>query len=151
MPNVETENSRQGCPPGDMLSLARRGAEQAAWARQQQYALLAALRPDAVALVDAFGIEDYLLNSALGRADGDVYRALLLAARASPLNATQARWQGGGRVCRVGVWFKSMESFVGSSAGLVHGRWWLASCGVHAALNAMINLVHVAWPVACKA
>jgi len=66
-------------------------AAQAAWARAQQYALLAALRPDAVALVDAFGIEDYLLNSALGRADGDVYRALLAAARASPLNATQAR------------------------------------------------------------
>ena len=72
-------------------------AAQAAWARAQQYALLAALRPDAVALVDAFGIEDYLLNSALGRADGDVYRALLAAARASPLNATQARavWQFG--------------------------------------------------------
>jgi hypothetical protein len=27
--------------------------------------------------VDAFGWEDYALNSALGRADGDVYRALL--------------------------------------------------------------------------
>ena len=66
------------------------GLWQAAWARAQQYALLAALRPDAVALVDAFGIEDYLLNSAIGRADGDVYRALLAAARASPLNATQA-------------------------------------------------------------
>lgn len=30
-----------------------------------------------VALVDAFGIEDYALNSALGRQDGDVYAALL--------------------------------------------------------------------------
>ena len=38
------------------------------------YALLAAVRPDAVALVDAFGYDDYLLNSALGRKDGDVYR-----------------------------------------------------------------------------
>lgn len=107
--------------PGDMLSLARRGAKQAAWARQQQYALLAALRPDAVALVDAFGIEDYLLNSALGRADGDVYRALLLAARASPLNATQVRLQGCGRLCRVGVGMKFLRNFVGS-AGLVHGQ-----------------------------
>ena len=33
--------------------------------------------------------------------DGDVYRALLLAARASPLNATQARLQGLCRGCRV--------------------------------------------------
>jgi hypothetical protein len=30
-----------------------------------------------VALVDAFGLPDYLLHSALGRADGDVYAALL--------------------------------------------------------------------------
>ena len=30
-----------------------------------------------MALVDAFGIEDYVLNSALGRQDGDVYTALL--------------------------------------------------------------------------
>ena len=44
------------------------------WARRAVYALLAAVRPDAVALVDAFGFDDYLLNSALGRKDGDVYR-----------------------------------------------------------------------------
>ncbi|KAK9834972.1 hypothetical protein WJX81_000797 [Elliptochloris bilobata] len=75
---------------GDFLEDGYLTGQQAAWARAQQYTLLAALRPDAVALVDAFGIEDYLLNSALGRADGDVYRALLAAARASPLNATQA-------------------------------------------------------------
>eukprot|EP00983_Pelagomonas_calceolata_P062028 1147109-Pelagomonas_calceolata.AAC.1 len=37
-------------------------------------ALMGALQ---VALVDAFGIEDYVLNSALGRQDGDVYTALL--------------------------------------------------------------------------
>ena len=48
--------------------------EQVHWARRGVYALLAAVRPDAVALVDAFGFEDYLLNSALGRRDGDVYR-----------------------------------------------------------------------------
>ncbi len=67
-----------------------------AWARRQYYALLAALRPDAVGLVDAFGLSDYLLNSALGRADGDVYRALLAAAQVSPLNATEEgpAWEG---------------------------------------------------------
>jgi acyl-CoA oxidase len=51
--------------------------QQAAALRQQHRTLLAALRPEAVALVDAFGWEDYALNSALGREDGDVYRALL--------------------------------------------------------------------------
>lgn len=57
--------------------------------------LLSALRPDAVGLVDAFAFPDYLLNSALGRADGDVYRGLLDMARSSPLNATQEgpAWQ----------------------------------------------------------
>jgi acyl-CoA oxidase len=43
-----------------------------------------------VSLVDAFGWEDYALNSALGRADGDVYSALLSMAKTSPLNRTEA-------------------------------------------------------------
>ena len=55
---------------------------QVEWARRQYYGLLAALRPNAVALVDAFGFSDYALHSALGRADGDVYCALLAAAQA---------------------------------------------------------------------
>jgi acyl-CoA oxidase len=42
-----------------------------------------------VGLVDGLGVPDYLLHSALGREDGDVYRALLDSAQASPLNATQ--------------------------------------------------------------
>lgn len=36
--------------------------------------LLKILRPNAVALVDAFGLTDYDLNSALGKEDGDVYK-----------------------------------------------------------------------------
>jgi acyl-CoA oxidase len=74
---------------GDLLEGGHVGAAQAGWVRDQKRALTRALRPDAVALVDAFGYEDYLLNSALGRKDGDVYAALLAAARTSPLNATQ--------------------------------------------------------------
>ena len=62
---------------------------QAAAARAAFAALLVELRPDAVALVDAWGFPDYLLHSALGRADGDVYRALYAMAQNSPLNATQ--------------------------------------------------------------
>lgn len=59
-------------------------------------ALLRSLRPDAVSLVDAFGLSDYELNSALGRADGDVYSALLDMARGSPLNDTPEgpAWHG---------------------------------------------------------
>lgn len=62
---------------------------QATAARVAHRRLLAALRPNAVALVDAFGLEDYALNSAIGRADGDVYRSLLEMAQASPLNDTE--------------------------------------------------------------
>ena len=50
---------------------------------------LDALRPEAVALVDAFGFPDYALNSCIGAYDGDVYTRLLAAAAATPLNATQ--------------------------------------------------------------
>lgn len=41
--------------------------------RNARRRLVRALRPQAVALVDALGHEDYVLNSALGRRDGDVY------------------------------------------------------------------------------
>jgi acyl-CoA oxidase len=51
--------------------------------------LLKAIRPHAVRLVDAWSIPDYLLDSALGRADGDVYNALWQKAHLeNPLNLT---------------------------------------------------------------
>jgi Acyl-CoA oxidase len=46
------------------------------------------LRPNAISLVDSWAFTDYELNSALGRQDGDVYRALLSMAKGSPLNKT---------------------------------------------------------------
>mmetsp|Transcript_92252 Transcript_92252/g.280401 ORF Transcript_92252/g.280401 Transcript_92252/m.280401 type:complete len:169 (+) Transcript_92252:3-509(+) len=49
-------------------------------------ALCARLRPNAVALTDAFDFSDTVLNSALGRHDGRVYEALYASARASALN-----------------------------------------------------------------
>ncbi|KAK9824680.1 hypothetical protein WJX72_012328 [[Myrmecia] bisecta] len=81
---------------GDFLEDGYMSGSQASQARQQQYALLRGLRPDAVALVDSFGFEDYLLNSALGRKDGDVYRDLLQRAEVSPLNASEEgpAWEG---------------------------------------------------------
>ncbi|XP_029359046.1 peroxisomal acyl-coenzyme A oxidase 1 isoform X5 [Echeneis naucrates] len=51
--------------------------------------LLSQLRPNAVALVDAFDIRDKKLNSVLGRYDGNVYEHLFEWARRSPLNSTE--------------------------------------------------------------
>jgi len=48
--------------------------------------LLETLRPNAVALVDAFDIPDRVLNSTLGRYDGNVYEALFESAKKSELN-----------------------------------------------------------------
>lgn len=58
--------------------------------------LMSQLRPNAVALVDAFDIHDKKLNSVLGRYDGNVYEKMFEWARRSPLNATEA---SPGRVC----------------------------------------------------
>lgn len=57
--------------------------------RARALELLPAIRRDAVALVNAFGLTDLELNSVLGRADGDVYTHLLAWARRSPLNESQ--------------------------------------------------------------
>jgi len=51
--------------------------------------LLAEIRPDAVALVDAFGFSDNTLQSAIGRYDGNVYEALYDYAQKSPVNAPE--------------------------------------------------------------
>lgn len=51
--------------------------------------LLSQLRPNAVALVDAFNVHDKKLNSVLGRYDGNVYEHLFEWARRSPLNSTE--------------------------------------------------------------
>ncbi|KAF1993754.1 acyl-CoA oxidase [Amniculicola lignicola CBS 123094] len=49
--------------------------------------LMTALRPHAVALVDAWAIPEYVLDSALGRGDGRVYEELFdMAHRRNPLN-----------------------------------------------------------------
>jgi len=85
--------------------------KQAELTRNRVHALLSELRPQAVSLVDAWGVPDYLLNSALGRYDGtflpdadphhhskltfpllslgDVYPALVRFAQNEPLNRTR--------------------------------------------------------------
>ncbi|KAI9499269.1 acyl-CoA dehydrogenase/oxidase C-terminal [Zychaea mexicana] len=62
--------------------------EQMDMIKQQVQSLLKVVRPDAVALVDAFALPDYMLHSALGRYDGNVYPALTKMAEQEPLNQT---------------------------------------------------------------
>ena len=59
---------------------------------QQKYEnTLAALRPNALGIVDAFDYPDYVLGSALGAYDGNVYERLFEEAMKSPLN--QVLWR----------------------------------------------------------
>ena len=48
--------------------------------------LLSEVRPNSVALVDAFKFPDYLLNSSLGRYDGKVYEDMTDRAGREPIN-----------------------------------------------------------------
>lgn len=48
--------------------------------------MLAAVRPNAVGIVDGFNIRDEILASALGAYDGNVYQRLFDEAMKSPLN-----------------------------------------------------------------
>ncbi|KAI9594232.1 acyl-CoA dehydrogenase/oxidase [Syncephalis fuscata] len=63
-------------------------SKQASLVRDTVRALLTELRPNAVALVDAFALPDYLLHSALGRSDGKVYEAMTSMAEQEPANQT---------------------------------------------------------------
>lgn len=74
--------------------------------RNRVHELLAELRPQAVPLVDAWGCPDYLLNSALGRSDGDVYPALVRFGQGEPLNRK-----------RFNVAIDDVESYAGDERG----------------------------------
>ena len=52
-------------------------------------ALFEDIRPNAVALVDAFDYPDMVLGSCLGRYDGQVYQALYDYAKSAPMNQTE--------------------------------------------------------------
>ncbi|KAK1944206.1 Peroxisomal acyl-coenzyme A oxidase 1 [Phytophthora citrophthora] len=54
---------------------------------QQLLKLLPPVRRNAVRLTDAWDFSDFELNSAIGRYDGDIYRALVEEAKREPLNA----------------------------------------------------------------
>ena len=54
--------------------------------RQALLDTMTQLRPSAVGLCDARDFHDFRLKSALGRYDGDVYPAIMKAAKQDPLN-----------------------------------------------------------------
>ena len=63
--------------------------EQMDMVRCRMTELLAEIRPNAVALVDAFDFSDHVLGSVLGRFDGNVYENLYKWAKDSPLNQSE--------------------------------------------------------------
>ncbi|KAF7728497.1 hypothetical protein EC973_006050 [Apophysomyces ossiformis] len=70
----------------DFLTIGYLSAAQAKLIRQQTLVTIKQLRPDAVALVDAFAIPEFALQSALGDAEGRVYERLIAMAEREPLN-----------------------------------------------------------------
>ncbi|XP_019156633.1 PREDICTED: peroxisomal acyl-coenzyme A oxidase 1 isoform X2 [Ipomoea nil] len=73
---------------GDFLATGYITPKQASLANDQLRALYTQVRPNAVALVDAFNYTDHFLGSILGRYDGNVYPKLYEEAWKDPLNAT---------------------------------------------------------------
>jgi acyl-CoA oxidase len=71
---------------GDFLSTLYLTSKQVALAKNQLRALFVKVRPNAVALVDAFDHSDHYLGSILGRYDGDVYSHLYEDTKKNPLN-----------------------------------------------------------------
>ncbi|XP_076089125.1 peroxisomal acyl-coenzyme A oxidase 1-like [Mytilus galloprovincialis] len=64
-------------------------AQQVDYLQKAMFKLFEVIRPNAVALVDAFDIPDQVLQSCLGRYDGQVYQALYDYAKMAPMNQTE--------------------------------------------------------------
>jgi acyl-CoA oxidase len=71
---------------GDFLSTGCITQKQGSLANEQLRSLYSQVRPNAIALVDAFNYTDHLLGSVLGRYDGNVYPKLYEEAWKDPLN-----------------------------------------------------------------
>ncbi|XP_049626735.1 peroxisomal acyl-coenzyme A oxidase 1 isoform X2 [Suncus etruscus] len=74
---------------GDFLQGGIMTDSQITQAHQRVKELLAVIRPEAVALVDAFDYRDMTLGSVLGRYDGNVYENMFEWAKNSPMNKTE--------------------------------------------------------------
>ncbi|KAK7262141.1 hypothetical protein RJT34_29702 [Clitoria ternatea] len=71
---------------GDFLSTGSITPKQGSLANELLRSLYSQVRPNAIALVDAFNYTDHYLGSVLGRYDGDVYPKLYEEAWKDPLN-----------------------------------------------------------------
>ncbi|XP_054795744.1 peroxisomal acyl-coenzyme A oxidase 1-like [Prosopis cineraria] len=71
---------------GDFLSTGCITAKQGSLGNEQLRSLYSQVRPNAIALVDAFNYTDHYLGSALGRYNGNVYPTLYEEAWKDPLN-----------------------------------------------------------------
>lgn len=71
---------------GDFTSTGCITPKQASLANNQLRSLYSQVRPNAIALVDAFNYTDHYLGSVLGRYDGNVYPNLYEEAWKDPLN-----------------------------------------------------------------
>uniref|UniRef100_A0A6M2EJG1 Acyl-coenzyme A oxidase n=1 Tax=Populus davidiana TaxID=266767 RepID=A0A6M2EJG1_9ROSI len=71
---------------GDFLSTGCITPKQASLANDQLRSLYSQVRPNAIALVDAFNYTDHYLGSVLGRYDGNVYPKLYEEAWKDPMN-----------------------------------------------------------------
>lgn len=78
-------------PPPPSLQGGYLSPSQLSLAKQQLYFLLKEVRKEAVPLVDAFDLPDEILNSVLGRYDGDVYTHLYEWAQKAPRNKKPVR------------------------------------------------------------
>ncbi|XP_057197918.1 peroxisomal acyl-coenzyme A oxidase 1 isoform X2 [Triplophysa rosa] len=74
---------------GDFLQAGLLSVPQMSQISRRLKGLLSEIRPNAVALVDAFDYRDEMLNSVLGRYDGNVYEHMFEWAKRSPLNHTE--------------------------------------------------------------
>ncbi|MBM6385003.1 MAG: hypothetical protein JSY10_13610 [Paenibacillus sp.] len=70
----------------DFLTSGYLAPEQAMMVKQHLIQIIKTIRPDVVALVDAFDFPDYLLNSALGENNGDVYEKMVAMTEKEPMN-----------------------------------------------------------------
>lgn len=70
----------------DFLCSGYISSDQATMVKEQVVSLLEQVRPNALALVDSFGLPDFLLNSALGNSKGQVYEQMTAMAELEPLN-----------------------------------------------------------------
>ncbi|XP_014790575.1 peroxisomal acyl-coenzyme A oxidase 1 isoform X1 [Octopus bimaculoides] len=74
---------------GDFLQFNLLTVEQVKLLKTAMYNQLSKIRPNAIALVDAFDFSDRFLHSALGRYDGQVYQALYDYAKLAPINSKE--------------------------------------------------------------